>query len=58
VASDFSALVVSQAIGLLEEAGIENARDIIGPVVKSSVDRALSNGHIGLDPEHILDDNE
>ena len=58
VASDFSAMVVSQAIGLLEEAGIENARDIIGPVVRSSVDRALANGHIGLDPDDILDDAE
>ncbi len=50
VASDFSAMVVSQAIGLLEEAGIENARDIIGPVVRSSVERALANGHHGLEP--------
>ncbi|MFM2384971.1 MAG: hypothetical protein RL166_845 [Actinomycetota bacterium] len=53
VASDFSALVVSQAIGLLEEAGVENARDIIGPVVKSSVDRALADGHVGLDPDDV-----
>lgn len=58
VASDFSALVVSQAIGLLEAAGIENAKDIIGPVVKSSVDRALSNGHQNLDPNDILDETE
>jgi predicted short-subunit dehydrogenase-like oxidoreductase (DUF2520 family) len=50
VASDFSAMVVSQAIGLLEAAGLENARDIIGPVVKSSVDRALAEGHFALDP--------
>lgn len=53
VASDFSALVVSQAIGLLEAAGVENARDIIGPVVKSSVDRALAEGHVGLDPDDV-----
>jgi len=53
VASDFSAMVVSQAIGLLEEAGVENARDIIGPVVKSSVDRALADGHVGLDPDDV-----
>jgi hypothetical protein len=43
-------MVVSQAIGLLEAAGIENARSIIGPVVKSSVDRALNEGHFALDP--------
>lgn len=53
VASEFSAMVVSQAIGLLEEAGVENARDIIGPVVKSSVDRALADGHVGLDPDDV-----
>jgi predicted short-subunit dehydrogenase-like oxidoreductase (DUF2520 family) len=53
VASEFSAMLVSQAIGLLEAAGIENARDIIGPVVKSSVDRALANGHVGLDPDDV-----
>lgn len=53
VASDFSAMVVSQAIGLLEAAGVENARDIIGPVVRSSVDRALADGHVGLDPDDV-----
>ena len=53
VAIDFSAMVVSQAIGLLEGAGVENARDIIGPVVKSAVDRALADGHIGLDPDDV-----
>jgi predicted short-subunit dehydrogenase-like oxidoreductase (DUF2520 family) len=51
VATDFSAMVVSQAIGLLESAGVEGARDIIGPVVRSSVERALADGHIGLDPD-------
>ena len=53
VATDFSAMVVSQAIGLLEEAGVENARDIIGPVVRSAVDRALADGHVGLDPDDV-----
>jgi hypothetical protein len=49
-------MVVSQAIGLLDEAGVENARDIIGPVVRSAVDRALADGHVGLDPDDILDE--
>lgn len=53
VASDFSAMVVNQAIGLLEAAGVENARDIVGPVVRSSVDRALADGHVGLDPDDV-----
>jgi predicted short-subunit dehydrogenase-like oxidoreductase (DUF2520 family) len=56
VATSFSAMVVSQAIGLLEDAGVENARDIIGPVVRSAVDRALADGHTGLDPDDVLDD--
>lgn len=56
VASSFSAMVVSQAIGLLEDAGVENAREIIGPVVRSSVDRALADGRAGLDPEAALDE--
>lgn len=55
VATSFSAMVVSQAIGLLEAAGVENARDVIGPVVRSSVDRALADGHNALDPDEILD---
>lgn len=55
VATSFSAMVVNQAIGLLEDAGIENARDIIGPVVRSSVDRALADARVGLDPDDILD---
>ena len=55
VATSFSAMVVSQAIGLLEEAGVENARDIIGPVVRSAVERALADGHVGLDPDEIMD---
>ncbi|MEY4276432.1 MAG: hypothetical protein RIS26_895 [Actinomycetota bacterium] len=55
VATSFSAMVVSQAIGLLEDAGVENAREIIGPVVRSAVDRALADGHVGLDPDEIMD---
>lgn len=55
VATSFSAMVVSQAIGLLEDAGLENAREIIGPVVRSAVDRALADGHVGLDPDEIMD---
>ena len=40
-------------IGLLEAAGVENARDIIGPVVRSSVDRALADGHASLNPDDV-----
>lgn len=41
VATNFSVLVVNQAIGLLENAGIENARGIIAPSVRSAVEVAL-----------------
>lgn len=54
VALDFSAMVTSQAIGLLEDAGVENARAIIGPVIRSSVERALADGHQPLDPEDAV----
>lgn len=54
VALDFSALVTSQAIGLLEAAGVENARAIIGPVIRSSIERALADGHQPLDPEDAV----
>ena len=54
VASGFSAMIVSQAIGLLEEAGVMDAGLIIAPVVRSSVDEALSKGHREIDPEDLL----
>jgi predicted short-subunit dehydrogenase-like oxidoreductase (DUF2520 family) len=54
VASNFSALIVNQAIGLLEGIGAENARAILGPLVRSSVEQALADGHKPLDPEEFL----
>ncbi len=54
VASSFSALVVNQAIGLLEEIGIEHARAVIGPAVRSAVDQALAAGHQPFDPDELL----
>jgi predicted short-subunit dehydrogenase-like oxidoreductase (DUF2520 family) len=53
VASSFSALIVNQAIGLLEEAGIENPRGLLAPVVRTSVEQALAEGHQPLDPEAL-----
>lgn len=54
VATNFSALVVNQAIGLLESAGIQNARGIIAPTVRSAVETALDDGHTPIDPADIL----
>jgi predicted short-subunit dehydrogenase-like oxidoreductase (DUF2520 family) len=53
VASSFSALIVSQAIGLLEEAGVENPRGLLAPIVRTSVEQALAEGHQPLDPEAL-----
>ena len=53
VASSFSALIVNQAIGLLEEAGIENPRGLLGPIVRTSVEQALAEGHQPLDIEDL-----
>ncbi|WP_296632388.1 Rossmann-like and DUF2520 domain-containing protein [Rhodoluna sp.] len=54
VASNFSAMIVNQAIGLLEGIGAENARAVLGPLVRSSVEQALADGHKPLDPEELL----
>ena len=53
VASSFSALIVNQAIGLLEEAGVENPRGLLAPIVRTSVEQALAEGHQPLDPEAL-----
>ena len=57
VATNFSAMVVNQAIGLLEEAGISNARGIIAPSVRSAVERALDDGHQPIDPNLLMGDD-
>lgn len=53
VASSFSAMIVNQAIGLLEEAGIENPRGLLAPIVRTSVEQALADGHQPLDIEDL-----
>ena len=56
VASNFSAMIVNQAVGLLEQAGVENPALVIAPVIEGAVDQALSKGHRGIDPSELLDD--
>ena len=56
VASNFSAMIVNQAVGLLEQAGVENPALVISPVIESAVDQALSKGHRSIDPTELLDD--
>jgi predicted short-subunit dehydrogenase-like oxidoreductase (DUF2520 family) len=54
VASGFSALIVNQAIGLLEQAGVANPHSVIAPVIRSSVEQALAEGHRPLDPDELV----
>ncbi len=54
VASSFSAMVVSQAIGLLEEIGVNDPRAVVAPIVRSAVEQALAEGHVPLDPDGLL----
>ena len=55
VANNFSKMIVNQAIGLLEGVGIENPRGLLGPVIRSSVEQALIEGHTPIDPESLLE---
>ena len=54
VAGNFSAMIVNQAIGLLEQAAVENPALVLSPVVRSAVDQALSRGHRQIDPEDLI----
>ncbi len=56
VASNFSAMIVNQAVGLLEQAGVPNPALVIAPVIESAVDQALSKGHRTIDPSELLDE--
>jgi len=51
VAAGFSSLVVQQAMGILQQAGVESPARLIGPVVRSEVDRTLAQPVRPIDPE-------
>lgn len=53
VATGFSSLVVKQAMGILAEAEVENPARLIGPVVRSAIEAALSSPISSLDPKDI-----
>lgn len=57
VAGNFSAMIVNQAVGLLEQAGVENPALVIAPVIESAVDQALSKGHQEIKPEDLIGDS-
>jgi hypothetical protein len=48
-------MIVNQSIGLLEEIGIEPAASVLAPLIRSSVEVALSQGHQPIDPTELLD---
>ncbi len=51
VASNFSSLVVKQAVGILREAEVDRAEDLIAPVVRAAIERALAAGNYRIDPD-------
>lgn len=55
VASSFSALIVNQAIGLLEEIDVPDARNVLAPILRSAVEQALAEGHQPLAPEDLIE---
>ncbi len=55
VASSFSSMIVNQSIGMLEEIGIEAASSVLAPLIRSSVEVALSQGHKPIDPTKLLE---
>lgn len=55
VASSFSSMIVNQSIGMLEEIGIEPATQMLAPLIRSSVEVALAQGHRPIDPTELLD---
>jgi len=54
VANSFSSLVVRQALGILEDAGIQNPARLIAPVVRTAVETALSQPVSKIDPKDAL----
>lgn len=53
VASGFSAMVINQAIGILDEISVAPARELLGPLVRSAVEHALADGYKPLDPDDL-----
>lgn len=54
VASSFSAMVINQAIGLMDEIDVPMAREILGPLVRSSVEHALADGYRPIEPDELM----
>ena len=51
-ATTFSAAIVAQATQALAQTGVENAADVLAPLIRSTVDNALRNSG-GLRTAHV-----
>jgi predicted short-subunit dehydrogenase-like oxidoreductase (DUF2520 family) len=59
VAGTFTSLIVGQAITLLEDAGIDKPRNLLGGIFRSSLEESLRTGVPEIDPAELFDgDNQ
>jgi predicted short-subunit dehydrogenase-like oxidoreductase (DUF2520 family) len=55
VASTFTNLITAQAINLLNEAGIDKARNILSGIMRTSLEESLRSVSTEIDPADLLD---
>ena len=58
VAASFSAMIINQAIGILDQIGVAPAREVLGPLVRSAVEHALADGYKPIDPDDLTAPDE
>lgn len=59
VAGTFTTLILGQAITLLEDAGIDKPRNLLGGIFRSSLEESLRTGVPEIDPAELFDgDNQ
>jgi predicted short-subunit dehydrogenase-like oxidoreductase (DUF2520 family) len=55
VASTFTSLIVGQAINLLQDAGIDKARNLLAGILRSSLEESLRTAVTEIDPADLLE---
>jgi predicted short-subunit dehydrogenase-like oxidoreductase (DUF2520 family) len=58
VAGTFTSLIVGQAITLLEDAGIDKPRNLLGGIFRSSLEESLRTGVPEIDPAELFDGDQ
>lgn len=58
VASSFTALIVGQAITLLEKANIDKARNLLSGIMRSSLEESLRSAVLEIDPADLLEGDD